>query len=80
MDALYVDINHTDKEGNTPLILAIKENNLAFVRLLIDKGANLDIQNKDRNTALMCAAHNGHLDIANRIEKLWDSVKSCKKL
>jgi ankyrin repeat protein len=34
------------------------------IRLLIEAGADINIQDEDGSTALMCAAEHGHLQIA----------------
>ena len=37
---------------------------IKIAKLLIDKGANVDIQNNDKDTALICAARNNNTEIA----------------
>ena len=41
--------------------------NLKAVRELIDTEANVDVQDKQRRTALMLASKNGHLDIVKTL-------------
>jgi len=51
----YIDVNITDRFGNTLLFLAVENFNRKIVRMLLDKGANLNIQNNNGTTALMRA-------------------------
>ncbi|MBA3722845.1 MAG: ankyrin repeat domain-containing protein [Parachlamydiaceae bacterium] len=46
------DLNASDKWGKTPLMLSIDQN---ISRLLLSKGANIDLQDNQGNTALMNA-------------------------
>lgn len=70
VDALLNDgaigllINQGNVNGSTPLHFACANGYQDIALALIDKGANLDIQNKDRGTPLMFACMNGHTDIA----------------
>ena len=41
------NVNTKDSLGNTPLHLAVKENNILMVILLIEKGANIKLKNRD---------------------------------
>jgi len=50
-----ININIQDKEGQTPLMLAIKRNHQPIIIELINHGADLNIQDKDGKTALMLA-------------------------
>jgi len=45
------NIDEADIYGNTPLIQAVKNNNLKYVRLLVNNGANKNIKNNYGNTA-----------------------------
>jgi len=54
------------------------------VRLLIEAGADLNIQDEDGSTALMCAAEHGHIQIAQFLVAqpecdlhITDNVISC---
>lgn len=49
--------------GDTPLIFAVKENDLEIVKLLI-KSVNLDLKNNENDSALMIALRNNFFDIA----------------
>lgn len=62
-----IDINFKDEEDITPLMFAIKKGHTEIAKILIEKGANLDIQNTDGETALMIAKNIGHPDIVEFI-------------
>jgi len=47
-----VDVNIQDKEGRTPLMLAVYENFLMVVKTLIDAGADINIKDNDGRSAL----------------------------
>ncbi|KAK3912257.1 KN motif and ankyrin repeat domain-containing protein 1 [Frankliniella fusca] len=58
------DVNQRAKQhGQTALMLAVSHGRLDTVRLLLEAGADVNIQDEDGSTALMCAAEHGHLDI-----------------
>jgi len=44
-------------------MLAVSHGRLDTVRLLLEAGADINIQDEDGSTALMCAAEHGHLEI-----------------
>lgn len=48
-----ININTTDKNGDTLLIKAIKKGNLEAIKLLINRGADVNIKNNEGVTALM---------------------------
>jgi hypothetical protein len=45
-------IDAQDMDGNTPLMLAVMSADTAAVELLLEKGADVSIQNRDGKTAL----------------------------
>jgi len=55
--------------GITPLIFAASLNNVAFVKLLIDRKADLERRKTDGVTALIAAAFNGHLEVVRELVK-----------
>lgn len=60
-------INARDAHGNTPLFRLVEgcDISFAFVKFLVDRGADVNAQNKWGQTALMMAANNGLLNIVN---------------
>ena len=57
------DIDATDKEGSTALLVAVMEDQLAAARHLLARGANADVANRYRVTPLYVAALNGNADM-----------------
>jgi ankyrin repeat protein len=58
------DVNIRAKQhGQTALMLAVSHGRLDMVKMLLDAGADVNIQDEDGSTALMCAAEHGHDDI-----------------
>lgn len=48
-------------------MLAASHGKVDVVRLLLESGADINIQDDDGSTALMCAAEHGYLDIVNTL-------------
>lgn len=58
------DVNIRAKQhGQTALMLAVSHGRLDMVRMLLEAGADINIQDEDGSTALMCAAEHGHIEI-----------------
>lgn len=57
------NINAATSAGETPLHLAAKAGNEEMVRILIEAGAQIDVPDERRWTALATATNNGHLNI-----------------
>jgi ankyrin repeat protein len=58
------NVNEQDHNGNTPLIVAIQVNSgIEIIKLLIEAGANLDIQNLWGTTALISASSLYNLEL-----------------
>jgi ankyrin repeat protein len=53
--------------GWTPLLLAARENCVACVDVLAKAGADLNVVDPERHTALIVALTNGHFDVAGRL-------------
>ena len=62
----HININLQDKDGNTPLLLAIKKHE-AFANFLIESGADTELRNKAGETALLVAVRDSD-------ENLWKSL------
>ena len=50
------NINFVDQQGNTPILLAIKNNNLPVAEILLDRGADIEYTNRKGQSALSLAA------------------------
>jgi ankyrin repeat protein len=58
------DVNARAKKHNqTALMLAVSHGNIEMVQMLLEAGADINIQDDDGSTALMCAAEHGRIDI-----------------
>ncbi|KAJ0045869.1 hypothetical protein Pint_06566 [Pistacia integerrima] len=55
----YDSLDCRDKEGRTPLHLAVSKGNIRCAKVLLESGANKDAKSKDGRTALNIAAANG---------------------
>ena len=53
----------------TPLIIAAKNGNAEIVRLLLEKGADVNVKTDSGKTALIHAKNEGHTDIVEMLEK-----------
>uniref|UniRef100_A0A8C7IDW1 Ankyrin repeat and SOCS box containing 2 n=1 Tax=Oncorhynchus kisutch TaxID=8019 RepID=A0A8C7IDW1_ONCKI len=56
-------INKCDLKGQTALILAVYREKVACVEMLLEKGADPDLANKDRETPLYKACESGNAEI-----------------
>ncbi len=63
------DINATNEDGQTALVIAAEKGHIETVQVLLTTpGINIDAaNNKDGSTALMFAAQNGHTNIVNTL-------------
>jgi len=62
-NASVEEMNAIDHKGNTPLIWAVSEGRGDIVRLLVDSGADVNIQNFEGVTALYLAVERGDTEI-----------------
>lgn len=57
------DLNLADNAGNTPLQIAALEGFVDIVKFLLDNKCDVDTRNIDRETPLIDAVENGHLEV-----------------
>lgn len=62
-----VDINIRSSYGNTPLMLACKENKVETVALILDLGGNISFENKTGYNAFHFAAEGDHSEVISAI-------------
>ena len=68
--AVISEPNKQDKDGRTPLMLAVKNGNDWEIKSLLKSGANVNIQDKDGWTALMYAVrYQNNIEITNLLIK-----------
>ena len=65
-----IKIDKTDSDGDTKLTNAARDGDIEKCRRLIDKGANIDYQNKWGLTPLHLAAYKGHLEVVKFLMKM----------
>lgn len=58
-------INARDDDGRTALMYAVESENLAVVKALVDKGADVNVRDNCGRTALMLAAQRGDEAMVN---------------
>jgi len=69
------NIDEPDEFSDTPLLLAVRKGHLQTVRLLIDKGANINYKNPSTGeTPLIRAAKAGHEDVVKLLLEKGASV------
>ncbi|XP_017040624.1 KN motif and ankyrin repeat domain-containing protein 2 isoform X3 [Drosophila ficusphila] len=62
------DVNiRAKKHCQTALMLAVSHGNGDMVNMLLDAGADINIQDEDGSTALMCAAEHGRVDVIKHL-------------
>lgn len=60
-----IEVDTVDEQGNTLLILAAREGQLATVKALVERRARLDQRNRAGDSALMLAVLNDHREVAD---------------
>jgi len=71
------DINAKDRNGRTPLLIAIEANDLDTIKMLINKGANVNARNHGGLTLLDIAGKKGYTEIVELLKK--HGVKQTQK-
>ena len=61
------DINVPDNAGNTPMQIAALDGLTDVVRLLLDAQCDIDCKNIDKDTPLIDAVENGHLEVVEML-------------
>ena len=80
------NINTQDKDGNTPLMWAVRNGNQEMINLLLGcKDVDISLKNKDKNDALDIAIMKGYVDILQKPEveefnNLWNADISVIKI
>ncbi|KAI1161983.1 hypothetical protein F5B18DRAFT_625984 [Nemania serpens] len=69
LDTGKVEVDSKDNDGRTPLSWAAERGYENMVQLLLERGANADIMDKDTNTAYSYATTNGHAAIIHLFRK-----------
>ncbi|MGC8578720.1 MAG: ankyrin repeat domain-containing protein [bacterium] len=64
-----MNVNATDENGQTALMLAASNGHIRTVKLLIKHGAYIDIADKSGNTALSLATKGNYMNIVKLLKK-----------
>lgn len=62
-----MNINTTNNKGESAFFLACAKDREDVVDILLEYGADINIENKCGDTPLICAAHNNNLDIVEML-------------
>ena len=57
------NLNETNNDQNTPLHLAVQQNEIEIAKLLIDAGANVNLQNQIQDSSFLYAGAEGKTEI-----------------
>jgi hypothetical protein len=71
-----IDIDQTDAEGNTALMLALANEHSDLAKLIIESNPNINLKNKDGQSALFIALINELPDLALTLVKKGASLSS----
>jgi hypothetical protein len=75
------DVNTRYTGGETPLLMAIKNNKLMAADLLIESGADVDIGDMDANTPLMVLCRsNSAMDLTKKVVALTNKISAKNNL
>jgi ankyrin repeat protein len=70
----------TDGRGDQPIHHAARNGDTEIVRLLIERGADVNAKNPRGHTVLYCAGGHGHLDTLELLLKEGTNTEDCKSL
>lgn len=68
-------IDYCNKEGDTALFIAVSNNHLEVVKLLLRNGSNIEVKNWDHANVLHVAAEHGRKEILEYLLKYDSNVK-----
>ncbi len=68
------DVNSTDQQGCSPLMLASGAGHVGTCRILIDVGADLELVDTEGNDALMLAISRDHDDVVALLRRCLPST------
>ena len=71
-----IDINSLDHDGNSFLILCVKQHLNMLSKILLDKGIDINIQNNEGNTALHYALSSKNFEMADILRK-YGALENC---
>ncbi|WP_421716594.1 ankyrin repeat domain-containing protein [Arcobacter arenosus] len=74
-----IDINYQDSKGNSPLMLACKDGFLSAIDLLLEKNANVNLENYSGYTAIDFAVYNGHFPAYKKLKPLVKDLNKKNK-
>jgi|GEM_PF-2079716 len=67
--AAGADVNARDNNGNTPLHIAVRNNKLDTLHLLLEAGADIDVRNRVGQTPLDLAVQMKHKEVIDALRK-----------
>jgi len=79
-DKRCVDVNKVDNSGATALLTAAREGDVAIVSMLLQAGANPNLEDSNGNLPLYCAARLDHVNVCRVLcEFKADGNRPCKE-
>src|SRR5262249_44594816 len=72
------DINTTDENGQTPLHLALRNDNFAIVKFLLDNGADINILDKNGKSPFDIAVHYSSDEVIGLLEKVRTALEKAR--
>lgn len=73
-------LNAADSMGNTALLYAVSRGNIAVVKLLLERGANMNLQNSRGQTVLHRAVSRGGMDMVELLVKNSEALYTSEKV